>query len=168
MSDSVWPQDQQPTRLLCPWDSPGKNTGVGCHCLLQYILHLLYAFICRWTFRLFPCLSIINSVAMNIEVHVSFQIIVLPECMSQSGPAGSYGNSIFVFWETSILFSTVATPVYIPTKRVWRFPFLHIPANTCHLSFLVLALLTVLFWPDTDLHGGHKELDTTEQLRTNN
>ena len=26
---------QQPTRLCCPWDSPGKNTGVGCHCLLQ-------------------------------------------------------------------------------------------------------------------------------------
>ena len=25
----------QPTRLLCPWDSPGKNAGVGCHCLLQ-------------------------------------------------------------------------------------------------------------------------------------
>ena len=24
-----------PTRLPCPWDSPGKNTGVGCHCLLQ-------------------------------------------------------------------------------------------------------------------------------------
>ena len=27
----------QPTRLLCPWDSPGKNTGVGCHALLQGI-----------------------------------------------------------------------------------------------------------------------------------
>ena len=26
-----------PTRLLCPWDSPGKNTGVGCHALLQGI-----------------------------------------------------------------------------------------------------------------------------------
>ena len=35
MSDSVRPHRQQPTRLPCPWDSPGKNTGVGCHCLLQ-------------------------------------------------------------------------------------------------------------------------------------
>ena len=35
MSDSVRPQRQQPTRLPCPWDSPGKNTGVGCHFLLQ-------------------------------------------------------------------------------------------------------------------------------------
>ena len=35
VSDSVQPHRWQPTRLLCPWDSPGKNTGVGCHCLLQ-------------------------------------------------------------------------------------------------------------------------------------
>ena len=35
MSDSVRPQRQQPTRLPCPWDSRGKNTGVGCHFLLE-------------------------------------------------------------------------------------------------------------------------------------
>ena len=35
MSDSVQPRGLQPARLLCPWDSPGKNTGVGCHVLLQ-------------------------------------------------------------------------------------------------------------------------------------
>ena len=35
MSDSVRPQRWQPTRLPRPWDSPGKNTGVGCHFLLQ-------------------------------------------------------------------------------------------------------------------------------------
>ena len=35
MSDSVQPHRRQPTRLPCPWDSPGKNTGVGCHFLLQ-------------------------------------------------------------------------------------------------------------------------------------
>ena len=42
------PYELQPARLLCPWDSPGKNTGVGCHALLQGIfltqgssLHLL-------------------------------------------------------------------------------------------------------------------------------
>ena len=35
MSHSVRPHGLQPTRLLCPWDSPGKNTGVGCHFLLQ-------------------------------------------------------------------------------------------------------------------------------------
>ena len=35
VSNSVRPQRRQPTRLLCPWDSAGKNTGVGCHFLLQ-------------------------------------------------------------------------------------------------------------------------------------
>ena len=37
MSDCVWPHRQQPTRLPRPWDSPGKNTGVGCHFLLQCV-----------------------------------------------------------------------------------------------------------------------------------
>ena len=46
------PHGLQPARLLCPWDSPGKNTGVGCHALLQGIFptpgsnpDLLH---CRW------------------------------------------------------------------------------------------------------------------------
>ena len=41
MSYSSRPHGLQPTRLLRPWDFPGKSTGVGCHCLLQkeYMLH---------------------------------------------------------------------------------------------------------------------------------
>ena len=35
MSDSVRPHKWQPTRLPYPWDSPGKNTGVGCHFFIQ-------------------------------------------------------------------------------------------------------------------------------------
>ena len=35
MPDSVQPHRRQPTRLPRTWDSPGKNTGVGCHFLLQ-------------------------------------------------------------------------------------------------------------------------------------
>ena len=37
VSDSLPPHGRQPTRFLCPWDSPGKNTGAGCHFLLQGI-----------------------------------------------------------------------------------------------------------------------------------
>ena len=37
MSDSLQPHGLQTTKILCPWDSPGKNTGVGCHFLLQGI-----------------------------------------------------------------------------------------------------------------------------------
>ena len=35
MSDFLRPRGLQPTSLLCPWDFPGKNTGVACHALLQ-------------------------------------------------------------------------------------------------------------------------------------
>ena len=52
MSDSLQLHGREPTRLLCPWDFPGKNTGLGCHFLLQgifpiqglnpYLLCLLY------------------------------------------------------------------------------------------------------------------------------
>ena len=35
ISDSLWLHELYPTRLLCPWTSPGRNTGVGCHSLLQ-------------------------------------------------------------------------------------------------------------------------------------
>ena len=38
VSDSSRPHGLQPTRLLCPWDFPGKSSGVGCHCLLPIIL----------------------------------------------------------------------------------------------------------------------------------
>ena len=47
VSNSLRPHGLQPSRLLCPWDSPGTNTGVGCHALLQAqasnpsLLHLL-------------------------------------------------------------------------------------------------------------------------------
>ena len=40
VSDSVRPNGLQPTRLLRPWDFPGKSPGVGCHRLLQYDIWL--------------------------------------------------------------------------------------------------------------------------------
>ena len=41
VSDSSWPHGLQPTRLLHPWDFPGKSTGVGCHCLLGHLYYEL-------------------------------------------------------------------------------------------------------------------------------
>ena len=37
VSNSLWPYGLYPTKLHCPWDSTGKNTGVGCHFLLQFM-----------------------------------------------------------------------------------------------------------------------------------
>ena len=54
VSNSLQPYGLYPTRLLCPWDSPGKNTGTGCHFLLQGIFptqglnqHLLWLMHCK-------------------------------------------------------------------------------------------------------------------------
>ena len=44
MSDSLRPHELQPTRLLHPWDLPGKSTGVGCHRLLRSSVTTSYFF----------------------------------------------------------------------------------------------------------------------------
>ena len=45
-SDSVWTYGLQPARLLCPWDSPDRSTGVGCHALLQIkSIHIWFIFL---------------------------------------------------------------------------------------------------------------------------
>ena len=57
MSDSLRPHGLQPTRILHPWDFPGKSTGVGCHCLLcnfslvaRFIYHLpFYSFFSEYS-----------------------------------------------------------------------------------------------------------------------
>ena len=53
MSDSVRPHRWQPTRLPCPWDSPRKNTGVGCHFLLQCMKVKSESEVAQW----YPTLS---------------------------------------------------------------------------------------------------------------
>ena len=61
MSNSLWPHELEPVRLLCLWDFPSKNTGVGCHDLLKGIfpsqgsnLHLLWLLLCRKFFTIEP------------------------------------------------------------------------------------------------------------------
>ena len=58
MYDFSRPHGLQPTRLLCPWDLPGKSTGVGCHCLLciQSLSHAKF-FATPWTVALQASLS---------------------------------------------------------------------------------------------------------------
>ena len=75
---TLQPRGLQPTRRLCPWDSPGKNTGVGCHALLQGIfstqgsnLGLLYS---RW---ILYCLSHWGSQINYIPIKINLKIIWL-------------------------------------------------------------------------------------------
>ena len=58
VSESLWPHGVLTTRLLCPWDSPGKNTGVDCHFLLQGIFPTQGLNLCLLNCRLIlDCLS---------------------------------------------------------------------------------------------------------------
>ena len=57
MSDSVQPHRRQLTRLRRPWDSPGKDTGVSCHLLLQCVKVKLLSYFCQ------------NSYWLNKRVH---------------------------------------------------------------------------------------------------
>ena len=65
------------------------------HC--EYIPHLLYSFLYEEQLDCFYVLAIINSSAMDIEVHESLQIRVFSGYMSRSGITGSYSYSIFSF-----------------------------------------------------------------------
>ena len=83
-SDSLQPHGLQPDRLLCPWNSPGKNTGVACHSLLHGIFltqgsnpGLLQ---CRWILYCFshqgspfvnPNLPIPPTLTFPLRVHMN-------------------------------------------------------------------------------------------------
>ena len=91
---TVWPHRRQPTRLSCPWDSPGKNTGVGCHFLHQ-------------------CMKVKN------ESEVAQSCLTLSDPMDCSPPGSSF-HGIFqarvlewvatAFSETEWIYTIHATP----------------------------------------------------------
>ena len=68
------------------------------HCV--YVPDGLKLFICWWTFRLFPCPSIVRSAAVNTEVHVSFWMKALSRYTPKSGTAGSSRSCVFSFLRT--------------------------------------------------------------------
>ena len=92
-------------------------------------------------FCYFSILAIVNNAALNIGVFVSFWISVFIYVfiylfLDIYPGVELLGHMVVLFlvlWETSILFSTVAAPIYIPTNSVQEFPFLHILASICYL-----------------------------------
>ena len=83
------------------------------------IYHIFFIHSCvDGHFGCFCALAIVNSAAMNIEVHVAFQITACL-CISLGvGLLDHMATLFLVFWGTSMLFSIVAAPIYIPTNGV--------------------------------------------------
>ena len=77
MSDSVQPHKRQPTRLHCPWDSLGKNTGVDCHCFLRIpciCINIWYLFFHFWLTSL--CITNSKSIHFSTNDPISFLFMV--------------------------------------------------------------------------------------------
>ena len=94
----------------------------------------------------FHILAIENSAAVNIRVHLSFQISIFIFFLDIYSGVQLLDQMVvlfLVFLGPSILFSIVVAPIYIPTNSVEGFPFLHILSNIYYLhSFLMIAILT--------------------------
>ena len=95
----------------------------------------------------FHVLAIVNSIAMDIGVHVSFYIrmFILSGYMSRTGIAESHGNYFQFFKEPAYCFPQWSHQftIYIPTNNVGVFPFLHTLSSIYSLqTFLMMAVLT--------------------------
>ena len=113
------------------------------HCI--YKLHFLYLFIC-WNRHLgcFHVLTIVNSAAMNIGVHLSCKIIVFSGCMPRSEIASSYGNSIFSFFSSfHSVFHSGNTNLY---SHQWYRKVVFSLHHLQHLLFVELLMMVILRW----------------------
>ena len=103
------------------------------HHIYIYWSHLLYLFICPWTFKSFPCLlNIVNTADVNIGLYISFWIVVLSTNMPRNG-IPYHTVTIFSFRRNLCTAFIVAVPVYIPTNNVEGFSFLCTFSSICYL-----------------------------------
>lgn len=96
---------------------------------------LFNPFIYWWTHvGCFHNLAIVNNDALNMKIQTSLwdSDFSYFGCVFRNGIVGLHGIPIFS-WETSLLFSLVATSFTIPTKGTQRFQFLHLLTNSCYL-----------------------------------
>ena len=144
MSNSLQPCGLWPTRLLCPWNSPGKNTGVGSPSLLQGIFLIQGS-------NLVSCIagrffSTWATVILN-QCHC----LVVPQCMLHLRYAYFLREQIkctflkdCVYWPSSYLLVMYATRVYALSFTLHR-KHTHKFHRTVNQSFLWLPLTLYIF-----------------------
>ena len=117
MSDSVWPHRWQPTRLSRSWDSQGKNTGVGCHFLLQCMNVKSES----ETTRLYPTLSDpMDCSPPGSSVHGIFQARVLEwGAIAFSGKLNKQGDNIQPWWTPLPIWNQSVVPCPVLTVASW-------------------------------------------------
>ena len=112
MSGSLRPHGLYPARLLCPWDFPGNNTGVGCHFLLQK--GLLNAILYPWTLGVPSAFLNVGSWTLSngLEDHCSLSEWLEPHADPMCSFPSLVGNATSTPYSTSRL--TLNTPGQLP------------------------------------------------------
>ena len=155
MFDSVRPHRRQPTRLPRPWDSPGKNTGMGCHFLLQCMKVKSESEVTQ------SCPTLSDPMDCSLpgsSVHGIFQARVLEwGAIAFSGAIMLAGANLNFYFVDYFHFQSQTTKIYLekpsvyPRRRQWHPTSVFLPGESQGRGSLVGCRL----W-------GRTESDTTE------
>ena len=150
MSDSMWPHRRQPTRLHCPWDSPGKNTGVGCHFLLQCMKVKSESEVAQWCPTLrdpMDCSPLGSSIHGIIQARVlEWGAIAFPA----SSPSVLYisyslrGHTVLIHFMTFFCLNSMVEPNFFPLSLF--------SSSLCHWSENVLFKRTSAKYLETKVN----------------
>ena len=171
VSDCLWPHGLQPTRLLHPWDFPGKGTGVQCHCLLHnrmlfshkkeqkfeicshiyrlwgFDVYILCPVICWQTPGTLGCFHFFAIINIKTGCMYLFQLVFFLRYMQSHGILGSYGSSIFSFVrKLHAVFYNGSTNLY-SNQQCTRVLFSsHFYQHLLYMLFMMIGIQTGMKW----------------------